>query len=155
PAGRRARLRAASPDTSRARANRMRAPSRATARRARSGERRGGTVRALRRSARARGESSREKRKGCHSRRSAPRHERWHDTSAIAFRYLLRRCPELCMETTSHDDAPNPAPDRAAPFDAYAGAYVDLVATSISASGENPEYFGQYKVECLRRLEAP
>ncbi len=38
-----------------------------------------------------------------------------------------------------------------AKFDAYAGGYQRLVADSVSASGESPEYFQLYKIQCLER----
>jgi 2-polyprenyl-3-methyl-5-hydroxy-6-metoxy-1,4-benzoquinol methylase len=37
-------------------------------------------------------------------------------------------------------------------FDAYAESYEKLHGTSIKASGEDPAYFHQYKIECLARL---
>ncbi len=40
----------------------------------------------------------------------------------------------------------------AAKFDAYAKDYEALHANSITASGEQPGYFADYKVECLARL---
>lgn len=43
-------------------------------------------------------------------------------------------------------------------FDAYAKSYEGLHKTSIGASGEDPAYFHEYKLECLRRhglLEGP
>jgi SAM-dependent methyltransferase len=40
-------------------------------------------------------------------------------------------------------------------FDAYASNYRTLVETSIKASGEAPEYFSEYKLNCLLRLGAP
>jgi SAM-dependent methyltransferase len=36
-------------------------------------------------------------------------------------------------------------------FDDYAKSYEDLHRTSIAASGEDPAYFHEYKVDCLRR----
>ena len=40
----------------------------------------------------------------------------------------------------------------AAKFDAYAKDYETLHANSITASGEQPGYFADYKVDCLARL---
>jgi SAM-dependent methyltransferase len=40
----------------------------------------------------------------------------------------------------------------AAKFDAYAKDYETLQANSITASGEQPGYFADYKVDCLTRL---
>lgn len=40
-------------------------------------------------------------------------------------------------------------------FDAYAGSYEKLHGTSVAASGEDPAYFHQYKIDCLARLRAP
>ncbi len=40
----------------------------------------------------------------------------------------------------------------AAKFDAYAKDYETLHANSITASGEQPGYFSEYKVDCLARL---
>lgn len=40
----------------------------------------------------------------------------------------------------------------AAKFDAYAKDYESLHANSITASGEQPGYFADYKVDCLARL---
>ncbi len=39
-------------------------------------------------------------------------------------------------------------------FDAYAGSYEEDHRSSISASGEDPSYFHDYKVACLQRLGA-
>lgn len=36
-------------------------------------------------------------------------------------------------------------------FDSYAASYQELHTTSIAASGEDPAYFHDYKIECLRR----
>jgi SAM-dependent methyltransferase len=36
-------------------------------------------------------------------------------------------------------------------FDDYAKSYEDLHRSSIAASGEDPAYFHEYKIECLRR----
>jgi SAM-dependent methyltransferase len=50
-------------------------------------------------------------------------------------------------------------PERPAPpapeFDAYAADYAALMEESIKSSGESPEYFGEYKLACLRRFGAP
>ncbi len=43
----------------------------------------------------------------------------------------------------------------AAKFDAYAKNYETLHANSIGASGEQPGYFADYKVDCLVRLTGP
>lgn len=40
-------------------------------------------------------------------------------------------------------------------FDAYAKDYAALVADSVAASGEAPDYFARYKLDCLRRLCLP
>jgi len=40
-------------------------------------------------------------------------------------------------------------------FDDYAERYTELHARSIEASGESPQYFAQYKVQCLLRQHAP
>lgn len=40
---------------------------------------------------------------------------------------------------------------EAAEFDAYAGSYEEDHRTSVSASGEDPSYFHDYKVACLTR----
>jgi len=40
-------------------------------------------------------------------------------------------------------------------FDHYAESYDELHLKSLSASGESPEYFAQYKLDCLERLGAP
>lgn len=50
------------------------------------------------------------------------------------------------------------APMEAQKFDAYAKSYEGLHKTSIGASGEDPAYFHEYKLACLRRrglLEGP
>jgi len=41
---------------------------------------------------------------------------------------------------------------EAAEFDAYAGSYEEDHRSSISASGEDPSYFHDYKVACLARV---
>jgi SAM-dependent methyltransferase len=41
---------------------------------------------------------------------------------------------------------------REAKFDAYAKDYERLHSSSITASGEQPAYFAEYKVDCIRRL---
>jgi len=44
-------------------------------------------------------------------------------------------------------------PDRPeAAFDRYSADYAQLHAASISASGEDPSYFADYKITCLERL---
>jgi 2-polyprenyl-3-methyl-5-hydroxy-6-metoxy-1,4-benzoquinol methylase len=43
-------------------------------------------------------------------------------------------------------------PQNEAEFDAYAGSYADMHASSVKASGEDPEYFGIYKQKFLERL---
>jgi SAM-dependent methyltransferase len=43
-------------------------------------------------------------------------------------------------------------PQAEAEFDAYAGEYGDLLAGSVKASGEGPEYFAEYKLRVLERL---
>ncbi len=43
-------------------------------------------------------------------------------------------------------------PASPAKFDAYARSYQELHRRNITASGEQPEYFAEYKVACLRRL---
>src|SRR5215471_8459812 len=48
-------------------------------------------------------------------------------------------------------ESPEPPPK----FDAYATNYRSLVETSIKDSGESPEYFSEYKLNCLLRLGAP
>lgn len=40
---------------------------------------------------------------------------------------------------------------REAKFDPYAAGYQRLVADSVSASGESPEYFQLYKIQCLEQ----
>lgn len=47
---------------------------------------------------------------------------------------------------------PDEAPQK---FDEYVDRYTDLHAKSLAASGENPEYFAQYKLDCLKRFAAP
>jgi SAM-dependent methyltransferase len=47
------------------------------------------------------------------------------------------------------------APDGTQKFDEYVQSYSDLHAKSLAASGENPEYFAQYKLDCLKRCGAP
>lgn len=49
-------------------------------------------------------------------------------------------------------EVPAEAPQK---FDEYVQSYTDLHAKSLAASGENPEYFARYKLECLKRLGAP
>lgn len=44
---------------------------------------------------------------------------------------------------------------KEAKFDAYAKDYERLHRNSISASGEQPAYFADYKVECISRLVGP
>lgn len=46
----------------------------------------------------------------------------------------------------------NPASDEIRKFDEYAGSYRQVHANNLSASGEPPEYFAQYKLNCLLRL---
>lgn len=46
-------------------------------------------------------------------------------------------------------------PSRPAEFDRYASRYEALVAASIGASGEGPEYFAAYKLSALRRSALP
>jgi SAM-dependent methyltransferase len=51
--------------------------------------------------------------------------------------------------------SPPPAEPPSAPeakFDAYAENYLALHAKNITASGEEPSYFADYKVRCLERL---
>jgi len=40
---------------------------------------------------------------------------------------------------------------ESAEFDAYAGSYEEDHRTSVSASGEDPSYFHEYKIACLTR----
>lgn len=40
-------------------------------------------------------------------------------------------------------------------FDEYVQSYTELHAKSLAASGENPEYFARYKLDCLKRFGAP
>ena len=47
---------------------------------------------------------------------------------------------------------PAEAPQK---FDEYVQSYTDLHKKSLAASGEDPEYFAQYKLECLKRFGAP
>jgi 2-polyprenyl-3-methyl-5-hydroxy-6-metoxy-1,4-benzoquinol methylase len=47
------------------------------------------------------------------------------------------------------------SPQRAAKFDDYATQYEALHQASITASGESPVDFADYKVNCLRRLGLP
>ena len=48
-----------------------------------------------------------------------------------------------------------PSPEPPPKFDAYAANYRTLVESSIKDSGEAPEYFSEYKLNCLLRLGAP
>lgn len=43
----------------------------------------------------------------------------------------------------------SPAPEK---FDAYARSYDDLHKSSVASSGEDPDYFHDYKIGCLARL---
>lgn len=52
------------------------------------------------------------------------------------------------------DPEPRAAPPEASKFDAYAQNYTELHRQNLKSSGEDPEYFARYKVECLRRLGA-
>lgn len=47
-----------------------------------------------------------------------------------------------------------PLSDQSAKFDRYAATYIDLQTKSMAASGEPPQYFARYKLECLERLVA-
>ncbi len=48
-------------------------------------------------------------------------------------------------------DAPQPTPDGGK-FDQYAADYETLHAKNIAATGEAPEYFSRYKLNCLTRI---
>jgi 2-polyprenyl-3-methyl-5-hydroxy-6-metoxy-1,4-benzoquinol methylase len=48
-----------------------------------------------------------------------------------------------------------PSTAKEAKFDAYAKDYERLHRNSITASGEQPAYFADYKVNCISRLVAP
>jgi SAM-dependent methyltransferase len=52
------------------------------------------------------------------------------------------------------DESDHASADRTK-FDAFAADYVDVQRRNISISGEDPEYFAQYKVRCLDRLVGP
>ena len=47
------------------------------------------------------------------------------------------------------------SPDVTPKFDGYSQNYSELHAKSLAASGEPPEYFAEYKLNCLKRLGAP
>lgn len=49
----------------------------------------------------------------------------------------------------------SPSTQMEAKFDAYAKDYERLHGNSITASGEQPAYFADYKVECISRLVGP
>ena len=51
-------------------------------------------------------------------------------------------------------ESPHAASDRAK-FDAYADGYVAVHQQSIAITGEPPEYFATYKLDCLKRLVGP
>jgi SAM-dependent methyltransferase len=51
-------------------------------------------------------------------------------------------------------EAPSVSADNPAKFDAYARDYRALHQRSIGTSGEDPEYFARYKLDCLRRVGA-
>lgn len=59
------------------------------------------------------------------------------------------------MQETSHNHRSKPGAGHHAAFDAHARSYQELVAASIAASGESAEYFGEYKLACLRRIGVP
>src|SRR6187399_1944923 len=47
------------------------------------------------------------------------------------------------------------SPEGHQKFDDYVQSYTALHAKSLAASGEDPEYFARYKLDCLKRFGAP
>ncbi|MGE5788202.1 MAG: hypothetical protein ACM3ZE_26640, partial [Myxococcales bacterium] len=62
---------------------------------------------------------------------------------------MLGSDPKMLEENQS------PSTQMEAKFDAYAKDYERLHGNSIAASGEQPAYFADYKVECISRLVGP
>lgn len=51
--------------------------------------------------------------------------------------------------------SPSPAPTARPVFDGHAGTYEEDHRSSVRASGEDPNYFHDYKIACLERLGVP
>jgi SAM-dependent methyltransferase len=69
-----------------------------------------------------------------------------YNSELVGFISVLRSAPKMLEENQP------PSAAMEAKFDAYARDYERLHRGSITASGEQPAYFADYKVDCIKRL---